>query len=62
MNVSSWLKRTATSNNIDRLDAELILACAIGQDRVFLYAHPDYGLSVKEETDADAMLKRRQNH
>ena len=62
MNVSSWLKRTATSNNIDRLDAELILAHAIGRDRVFLYAHPDHELSVKEETNVDAMLRRRQNH
>lgn len=62
MNVSSWLKRTAISNSIDRLDSELILARAIGQDRVFLYAHPDYELNAREEADADSMLKRRQNH
>lgn len=62
MNVSSWLKRTATSSSVARLDVELILAQALGKDRVFLYAHPDYELSEAEEQNAQKMLSRRVNH
>ena len=62
MNVSSWLKRTATSSKVARLDSELILAHALGKERVFLYAHPEYELGEAEEKGADEMLARRENH
>jgi release factor glutamine methyltransferase len=62
MNVSSWLKRIATSSSVARLDYELILAHALGKERVFLYAHPEYELSETEEKNADKMLARRAQH
>ncbi len=62
MNVSSWLKRTATSSKVARLDSELILAHALKKERVFLYAHPEYKLSETEEKCANEMLARRENH
>jgi len=62
MNVSSWLKRTATSSSVARLDYELILAHALGKERVFLYAHPEYELGETEERSADEMLARRAQH
>lgn len=62
MNVSSWLKRTATSSKVTRLDSELILAHALKKERVFLYAHPEYELSETEEKNANEMLARRENH
>lgn len=62
MNASSWLKRTATSSKVARLDSELILAEAIGKDRVFLYAHPEFELSEAQEQRADEMLAQRENH
>lgn len=61
MNVSSWLKRAATSQ-ISHLDAELILAHALHKERVFLHAHPDYELTESEQKKAEDYLKRRQNH
>lgn len=61
MNVSSWLKRAATSQ-ISHLDAELILAHALHKERVFLHAHPDYELTESEQKRAEDYLKRRQNH
>ena len=61
MNVSSWLKRAATSQ-ISHLDAELILAHALHKERVFLHAHPDYELTESEQRKAEEYLKRRQNH
>lgn len=61
MNVSSWLKRAATSQ-ISHLDAELILAHALNKERVFLHAHPDYELTESEQKKAEDYLKRRQNH
>ncbi len=61
MNVSSWLKRAATSQ-ISHLDAELILAHALNKERVFLHAHPDYELTESEQRKAEEYLKRRQNH
>lgn len=61
MNVSSWLKRAATSQ-ISHLDAELILAHALNKERVFLHAHPDYELTESEQEKAEDYLKRRQNH
>ncbi len=61
MNVSSWLKRAATSQ-ISHLDAELILAHALNKERVFLHAHPDYELTESEQKLAEEYLKRRQNH
>ena len=60
MNVSSWLKRAATSQ-ISHLDAELILAHALHKERVFLHAHPDYELAESEQRKAEDYLKRRQN-
>ena len=41
MNVSSWLQ----NSHLDHLDSELILAHALGKDRTFLHAHPDFELS-----------------
>ena len=61
MNVSSWLKRAATSQ-ISHLDAELILAHALNKERVFLHAHPDYELTESEQKKAEDYLNRRQNH
>ena len=61
MNVSSWLKRAATSQ-ISHLDAELILAHALNKERIFLHAHPDYELTESEQKKAEDYLKRRQNH
>ena len=61
MNVSSWLKKAAISQ-ISRLDAELLLAHALGKERVFLHAHPDYELSESEQEQADNYLERRKKH
>lgn len=61
MNVSSWLKRAATSQ-ISHLDSELILAHALKKERVFLHAHPDYELASSEEQNANDYLNRRKNH
>ena len=60
MNVSSWLKQAEQS--VSYLDAELILAHALGQNRTFLHAHPEQPLSGTEETTANHLLTRRQNH
>jgi len=62
MNVSSWLKRTATLSSVARLDAELILARALKCDRVFLYAHPEFELNTETEESANSMLARREKH
>ncbi len=58
MNVSSWL----TNSQIDRLDAELIMARAIGKDRTFLHAHPDYEFSAAEFEQIKSDTLRRQKH
>ncbi len=60
MNVSSWLK--AAQKQIDRLDAELILAYVLLVQRTFLHAHPEYKLNKTEQAQADDLLERRKNH
>ena len=55
MNVSSWLN----SAPIDRLDAELILAHALGKDRTFLHAHPDFELSEAVLAEIRTLTERR---
>jgi len=60
MNVSSWLK--AAKKKVDRLDAELILAYVLRVPRTFLHAHPEYKLIKEEQTQADAILTRREKH
>ncbi len=60
MNASSWLKKATSS--IDRLDAELILADTIHEERIFLHAHPETKLTEAQLGVADAKLKRRQKH
>ncbi len=58
MNVSSWLKQAV--KNIDRLDAELILASTLHQDRIFLHAHPEFELNEEQQELANAQALRRQ--
>ena len=60
MNVSSWLK--AAKKQVDRLDAELILAYVLRVPRTFLHAHPDYEINEEEQKQADSFLERRKNH
>ena len=60
MNVSSWLK--AAKKQVDRLDAELILAYVLRVPRTFLHAHPDYEINEEEQKQADAFLERRAKH
>ena len=60
MNVSSWLK--AAAKEIDRLDAELILAHAMGVERVYLHAHSERELTLAELSCASDGLLRRQKH
>ena len=57
MNVSSWLN--LATRQIDRLDAELILANSIHKERIFLHGHPEYELSEREKAKADQDLSRR---
>ena len=57
MNVSSWLN--LATKQIDRLDAELILANSIHKERIFLHGHPEYELSEREKAKADQDLSRR---
>ena len=42
-----------------RLDAELLLAHALGRDRAYLLAHPEQPLSPKQSTRFDALVARR---
>ena len=60
MNVSSWLKKAR--KEVDRLDAELILAYVLRVSRTFLHAHPDYEINEEEQNQADSYLKRRAKH
>ncbi len=60
MNVRSWLKKSKAS--IDSLDAELILARVLGQDRVFLVAHDDDELTPAQLAEADELTKQRAEH
>lgn len=68
MNVSSWLKdaiRTRSSlktSPLSRLDAELILAHALGQTRPYLAAHPEQVLSEAQTNFANTCKARRQKH
>lgn len=57
MNVSSWLKNA--TKTINRLDAEIILAHSLGEERLFLHAHPDYELEPAQIAQADQNLERR---
>ena len=42
-----------------RREANSLLALALGKDKIFLIAHPDYELSVDEETLFQSYLQRR---
>lgn len=53
---AAYLIKTA---EIDRLDAELIVAHVIGQNRIFLHAHPEYELSPDELKRARMSINRR---
>ena len=60
MNVASWLK--LATKDLDRLDAELILAYALCSDRTFLYAHPEQPLSAAQLNLANSLLAQRRQH
>lgn len=55
MNVSSWLNDAP----IDRLDNELIIAHALGRDRTFVHAHPEYEFTEAEHDQIQVATKRR---
>src|SRR5688500_3258611 len=42
-----------------RREAVSLLAAATGRDRTFLYAHPEFNLSVEEDRIFNSFLKRR---
>ncbi|MBR3163903.1 peptide chain release factor N(5)-glutamine methyltransferase [Candidatus Saccharibacteria bacterium] len=58
--IHAWL--STAQRTISPLDAELILAHVLGQQRTFLHAHPDLALSTSQLSQADVLLKKRQNH
>jgi release factor glutamine methyltransferase len=45
-----------------RREANSLLAFALGKDRTFLIAHPEYELSEKEKTEFEKFLTRRAAH
>jgi release factor glutamine methyltransferase len=57
MNVRSWLKNNKSL--IDPLDAELILAHVLNQDRIFLVSHDDDVLTNEQISLADNLVKKR---
>ncbi len=60
MNAHSWLKIAKTK--IANLDAELILAHILHQERIFLHTHPETELTKRQISAANKLLARRQNH
>lgn len=62
--VKDWLisasnRLTEAYISTARLDAEIILAHAIGKNRTYLHAHPEQRLTADQLTDADRQLKLR---
>ena len=47
------------NNSISRIDIELLLAVVLNQSRSFLYAHPEYELSLVQKENFDLLYERR---
>ena len=47
------------SKAISKVDVEILLASALGKDRVFLYAYPEYELNPHEYNLFEQLIKRR---
>jgi release factor glutamine methyltransferase len=50
---------SAAGCDTPRLDAEVLLAHVLGQDRAWLYAHPEYSLDPNQLGDYQALIARR---
>jgi release factor glutamine methyltransferase len=50
---------SAAGSDTPRLDAEVLLAHALGQDRAWLYAHPEYALGPDQLGVYQALIARR---
>ncbi len=67
MDIRTALSRSAAAlraagDDTARLDSYLLLASALGRDKTFLYAHPEYGLPPEAESLFSAYTARRGAH
>ncbi|MEI7918050.1 MAG: peptide chain release factor N(5)-glutamine methyltransferase [Candidatus Saccharibacteria bacterium] len=64
--IKDWISTATTQLSVAeiisaRLDAEVLLACAINKDRTYLHAHPEQILDDQQTKDADGYLVKRLN-
>ncbi len=63
LDIQSWLKESTTKlqahSDSARLDAEILLAFAINQDRTYLYTHPQQRLNEEQLRQARTLLNQR---
>lgn len=62
--ILEWTTRYFADKGIEepRLEADLLLACALRKDRVFLYANYDIPLNQEERDKYKSLIMRRLNH